>query len=63
MKKIFIPILISAMLLSGFSVFAEKLDAPLGSIEDIQTYSGIEFNKTERNGEPVYEILDLVTSV
>lgn len=48
----------SMVLASSLPVFAEKLDAPLGSIEDIQTYSGIEFNKTEKNGEPVYETLD-----
>jgi hypothetical protein len=58
MKKVFIPILISAMLLGGLSAFAEKLDAPLASFDDLQTYSGVEFNKTEKNGEPVYETLD-----
>ena len=58
MKKVFIPILISVMLLGGLSAFAEKLDAPLASFDDLQTYSGVEFNKTEKNGEPVYETLD-----
>lgn len=48
MKKVFIPILISAMLLGGLSAFAEKLDAPLASFDDLQTYSGVEFNKTEK---------------
>ncbi len=58
MKKILIPVLISAMLLGSFSVFAEKLDAPIGSLEDLQTYSGIEVEKTERNGVPVYKVLE-----
>ena len=58
MKKVFIPILISAMLLGGLSAFAEKLDAPLASFDDLQTYSGVEINKTEKKGEPVYETLD-----
>lgn len=58
MKKIIIPVLISAMLLGSLSAFAEKLDAPLANSEDVQIYSGIEFNKTERKGEVVYEIMD-----
>lgn len=58
MKKAMIPILISAMVFGSLPAFAEKLDAPLGSLEDIQVYSGIAFNQTEKNGETVYEVLD-----
>ncbi len=58
MKKTIVPILISAMVFGSVPAFAERLEAPLGSLEDIQIYSGIEINQTERNGETVYEILE-----
>lgn len=38
----------SMVLASSLPVFAEKLDAPLASFDDLQTYSGVEFNKTEK---------------
>ncbi len=57
-KKLLASILLSAMLLSGMQVFAQKLDAPVASEEDLMTFSGIEFEKSSKDGTLIYKILE-----
>lgn len=57
--KLFSCILLSAMALGATHTFAQKLEAPIATTEDLMTYAGVEYEVSVNDkGEITYTILD-----